>query len=242
MNQPFLPEWNTILTNHFPMYTRLDEKFQEELKNKVKVFINEKTFQGCQGLEITDKVKIIIAAQACILILNRETTYYPKLKTIYIYPSSYFSKNVTVQNGIVSTNTQTRLGESWNSGELVLAWDASIHGATNMFDGHNVVFHEFAHQLDQEDGAADGAPILKNGSSYASWARILGEEYNRLKDKKKRKKKSVLNKYGSTHPAEFFAVASETFFEKPRQLKSKHPELYEELKSYYNVNPIEWMD
>ena len=242
MEKPFLPEWEKILKNYFELYNKLPVNLQEELKNKIKVFLKEKVFYGCQGMEITDKIRIIVAAQACILLLNRQTSFYPKLKTIYIYPTTYFSKNVSYDAGIVTESTQASAGESWNSGELVLAWDASIHGATNTVDGHNVVFHEFAHQLDQEDGFADGAPILKHRSCYASWARVLGEEFERLKDKKKRRKKSVLNKYGATNPAEFFAVASETFFEKPRQLNKRHPELYEELKNYYNVNPIEWMD
>ena len=134
------------------------------------------------------------------------------------------------------------LGESWSSGELVLAWDSVEHGAVNMFDGQNVVYHEFAHQLDQEDGAADGAPILKNRSSYISWGRVLSEEYVKLIKKKKKRRKTVLNKYGATNPAEFFAVSSESFFEKPRQLNKKMPELYAELQSYYQTNPMEWED
>ena len=242
MQQPFLTEWDDILKNHFILYNRLPPVLHEELKNKIKVFLSEKVFHSCQGLEITDKMRIIVAAQACMLLLNRETSYYPKLKTIYIYPTAYFSKHVSSEAGIVTESTRASAGESWSSGELVLSWDASFHGATNIYNGHNVVFHEFAHQLDQEDGVADGAPILKSRSCYASWARILGKEYELLKDKKKRRKKSILNKYGATNPAEFFAVASETFFEKPRQLNKKHPELYEELKNYYNTNPLEWID
>ena len=111
-----------------------------------------------------------------------------------------------------------------------------------MFDGKNVVYHEFAHQLDQEDGVADGAPLLERHSAYASWAAILGEEYEKLIRKKKRHRKTVIRKYGATNPAEFFAVATEAFFEKPRQLDKRHPELYQELKDYYKVDPLEWLD
>ncbi|MCP4219078.1 MAG: zinc-dependent peptidase, partial [bacterium] len=180
--------------------------------------------------------------QACMLLLGRETNFYPKLTTVNIYPSAYVSQGLGGRGGgVVSTEAQPVLGESWNSGELVLSWDSTAHGAHNMFDGHNVVYHEFAHQLDQEDGSADGAPILEGRSSYASWALILGDEYEKLIGKKKRHRKTVLRKYGATHPAEFFAVATEAFFEKPRQLEKKHPDLYEELRNYYKISPLEWL-
>jgi Mlc titration factor MtfA (ptsG expression regulator) len=230
--KPFPHQWEKILDRHFPQYHKLPVPLREELKNKIKVFLHEKKFHGCQGLEVTDTMKVLIAAQACLLLLNRETNFFPRLVTVIVYPSAYVSKN---SGGPV-------FGESWDSGELVLTWDSSLHGATNMFDGKNVVYHEFAHQLDQEDGVADGAPILERRSAYASWAAILGEEYERLIRKKKRHRKTVLRKYGATHPAEFFAVATEAYFEKPRQLNKKHPELYQELKNYYKVDPLEWLD
>lgn len=230
--QPFPGEWETILEKNFPQYQKLPAHLREDLKNKMKVFLHEKKFHGCHDLEITETMKVLIAAQACLLLLNRDTNYFPKLVTVIVYPTAYKSGDF---GGPV-------FGESWNSGELVLSWDSSLHGATNMFDGKNVVFHEFAHQLDQEDGVADGAPILEKRSAYASWATILGEEYETLIKKKKRHRKTVLRKYGATAPAEFFAVATEAFFEKPRQLDKKHPELYQELKSYYKVDPLEWLN
>jgi hypothetical protein len=242
MKNPFPREWENYLKESYTLYSKLPGEFQQDMKNKIKVFLNEKTFFGCEGLEVTDQIRILIAAQACLLILNRRTTFYPKLRSIFVYPTSYLAKRVSVNSGIVTEKTQVTLGESWGSGELVLAWDASVHGAKNMYDSRNVVYHEFAHQLDQEDGVADGAPVLENRSSYASWARVLSREFENLKKEKKRWRKTVMNKYGSTNPAEFFAVASESFFEKPRQLKKKHPELYQELKNYYHTDPIDWMD
>lgn len=231
MEQPAPEHWEDILTQHFPLYEKLPAHLREDLINKIKVFLHEKRFHGCQGLDVTETMKVLIAAQACLLLLNRETNFFPRLLTVNIYPSAYVSKNA---GGPV-------FGESWNSGELVLTWDSSLHGARNMFDGKNVVYHEFAHQLDQEDGAADGAPILDKRSAYRSWAAILGEEYETLIRKKKKHKKTVLQKYGATNPAEFFAVATEAFFEKPRQMDKKHPELYQELKSYYKIDPLEWI-
>jgi Mlc titration factor MtfA (ptsG expression regulator) len=125
---------------------------------------------------------------------------------------------------------------------VVLAWSAVKQGAVNFADGFNVTMHEFAHQLDQEDGTADGAPILEQRSAYASWARIFLKEFQQLKRRAKKRKKSVLSRYGATNPAEFFAVATETFFEKPGQLMSRHPELYGELLGFYKVNPAEWTE
>jgi Mlc titration factor MtfA (ptsG expression regulator) len=124
---------------------------------------------------------------------------------------------------------------------VVLAWDSVQHGAANFADGQNLVIHEFAHQLDQEDGSGDGAPILDGGSSYVAWARVLSQEYERLRKRVGKGKKTVMDAYGASHPAEFFAVASEAFFEKPRQLRSKHPELYDELRKFYQVDPLEWV-
>ena len=230
--EPTPDHWEEILQKHFPQYHKLSLTLRGELKNKIKVFLHEKKFHGCHGLEVSETMKVLIAAQACLLLLNRETNFFPKLVTVIVYPSAYVSKN----------STGPVFGESWNSGELVLTWDSSLHGATNMFDGKNVVYHEFAHQLDQEDGVADGAPLLERRSSYASWAAILSEEYEKLIRKKKRHRKTVMRKYGATNPAEFFAVATEAFFEKPRQLDKRHPELYQELKSYYKVDPLEWLN
>jgi len=240
MDKPFPAAWIAILEEHFSLYPGLTAELQKELRRKILVFLEEKNFVGRQGQEITDQVRVLVAAQACLLLLNRDTNFYPKLSTIYIYPTAYVAKRVSQSGHLVSESTQTTLGESWSTGELVLAWDATVHGAKNTYDGRNVVFHEFAHQLDQEDGAADGAPVLAELSAYASWARVLGEEYERLIRRKKKHRKTVIDKYGATNPAEFFAVISEAFFEKPRQLQKRHPELFEELKSYYNTDPTDW--
>lgn len=226
------PEWIAIIEANVPIYNKLPKELKTQLCGLVNIFLNEKRFEGCGGQEITDEVRVSIAAQACMLLLNRPTKYYPKLKTIYIYPHTYVAKG--------EGNTGARLGESWQNGPVVLAWNSVQGGARNIHDGKNVVFHEFSHRLDQEDGAADGAPILENRSCYKTWAHVLGTEYDALQDKTRRRRKSVINKYGATNPAEFFAVATEAFFEKPIQMNKKQPELYEELKSYYKMDPLNW--
>ena len=236
--QPFPPEWSWIMGKNLPIYARLSELDKAELRGLIQVFLAEKIFEGCGGLEVTDEIKVTIAAQACLLLLHRDTDVYPKLITILVYPSAYVS-NMPQHSpqGVVTEGPQGRLGEAWTTGVVVLSWDDVKLGAADARDGHNVVFHEFAHQLDTEDGSADGAPVLPGRNMYSAWARVLGAEYDELRRVAETGKKSVLDTYGASEPAEFFAVATEAFFEKPVQLKKKHPELYEELKIYYGQDP-----
>jgi Mlc titration factor MtfA (ptsG expression regulator) len=246
----FPAQWTEVLTRRFPLYLRLDIDDQRELKSHIQWFLRRKRFEGCGGLEITDEIRVTIAAQACLLLLHRSRAGYRKLKSILVYPSTYFSENDRAgRGGVVSREESARLGESWLHGTVVLAWDSVKGGASNPFDGHNVVLHEFAHQLDQADGRADGAPVLGRGESftvrraaYSSWARVLSADYKKLKRDASRGRKTVLDTYGATNPAEFFAVATECFFEKPKQLKLKQPELYAELTSFYKQDPLGWGD
>ncbi|WZP00624.1 zinc-dependent peptidase [Isosphaeraceae bacterium EP7] len=234
--RPFPADWEAILRKNVPLDARLDEADRAELRGHIQVFLAEKHFEGCGGLELTDEIKVTIAAQACLLLLHRETDYYRKLITVLVYPAAYQAKSVENLGGgmVLEGGEEGRLGEAWAGGVVVLSWDDVRSGSADLRDGHNVVLHEFAHQLDQEDGVADGAPILEQRGQYVAWARVLGTEYEQLRNSRG---KSVLNRYGATKPAEFFAVATECFFEKPMQLKRKHPELYEELKEYYRQDP-----
>ena len=239
--KPFPQEWKQIIQKNVPLYNRLPDSLKEQLHGFVNVFIAEKKFEGCGGLEITDEIKVTIAAQASMLLLNRKVKYFPKLHTILVYPHTYAAKTVSSDGTVMINGQSVRLGESWQNGPVVLAWDSVTGGTMNIADARNVVLHEFAHQLDQEDGTTDGAPILEHRSGYIAWARVLSKEYETLQRKKKKHRKSVMSKYGATNPAEFFAVATETFFEKSKQMKKKHPELYDELKNYYKLDPVEWL-
>jgi Mlc titration factor MtfA (ptsG expression regulator) len=240
MSRSIPDDWQAMTEKNVPLYKRLPEEMKQQLHGLVNVFLAEKKFIGCGGQEITDEVKVTIAAQACMLLLNRKPRFFPRLKTIYVYPHTYVTQGVIHDGGIVIEGQSVRLGESWQHGPVVLAWDSITGGARNVQDGQNVVLHEFAHQLDQEDGSADGAPILENHSSYRNWAAVLSEEYDNLRDSAEQHRGSVLNPYGATNPAEFFAVATEAFFEKPKQMHSRCPDLYEELKKYYHVDPLQW--
>lgn len=231
---PFPPEWLAIIEQNLPPYNKISAEMQRQIHGYTQEFLFDKSFEGCGGLELTDEIKVTIAAQASLLLLNRKVRSYPKLFSVLVYPSTYVVKNDGAEDSV-------RLGESWRTGAVVLAWDSVKHGAANFADGHNLVIHEFAHQLDQEDGSGDGAPILAGSSSYTVWAQVLSQEYERLQRRVEKGNKTVMDAYGATHPAEFFAVASETFFEKPKQLRRKHPDLFNELQKFYQVDPQEWV-
>ncbi len=237
-SQPFPPEWLAFVERNVPYYRYLTSDERAELRGHIQVFLHEKRFEGCEGLAITDEIRVTIAAQACILLLHRKTDYFPLMKTIFVYPRAYFaSASRRLPGGLVQENVQTRLGESWQRGPIVLAWDNVLKSARDPDDGHNVVFHEFAHELDSEFGRMDGAPQLPSNTMYTAWARVLSHEYRRLLDALETGQQHLINAYGATNPAEFFAVVTELFFEKPMALKSRHPELYEQFRLFYQQDP-----
>lgn len=240
MAEPFPEGWSTLIETHVPHVKFLDAETRAWLEDLIQVFVAEKQFDGAAGLEVTDEMRVTIAAQACTLLLgDDETQVYPNLARIVIYPEAYVAKRQTAEGMVVVESAEVRLGESWDHGVVVLAWSAVKHGARNVCDGHNVVYHEFAHQLDQEFGDADGAPALPEGMSYGAWSKALGREFAILKEGEEDGRKTLLDHYGATNPAEFFAVATEAFFEKPVQMKLKKPELYAQLAAFYRQDPAD---
>ncbi len=236
--RPFPAAWRAIVDRNVPYAALLPPADRDELDGHIQVFLAEKQFEGCNGLEITDEIRVTIAAQACILLLHRQTDDFSKLVSILVYPSAYVaSEGRRLGGGLMSDDPQVRLGESWVTGVVVLAWDNVRASAGDIHDGHNVVLHEFAHQLDQESGASDGAPLLPRRSMYVAWARVLGHDFEQLVRDAEHRHRTLIDAYGATNPAEFFAVATETFFEKPRQLKEKFPELYGQLQGFYQQDP-----
>jgi len=239
-NKEFTPEWLDVLNRNVGYYRRLPEADRKELQKHILIFIGEKRFEGCGGLEIDDEIKVTIAAQACILLLHRQTDYYPGLHSILVYPRAYVVQEQRhVGGGVFVEGTNIRLGESWRRGSVVLSWDDVRKGAADVHDGQNIVFHEFAHQLDSSQGKGDSSEVIRSRSKYIAWARVLGKDYERLRRDAGRNRRTLLNAYGATNPAEFFAVATESFFERPRELRKLHPELYAELRDFYHQDPAE---
>lgn len=204
----------------------------------MQVFIAEKHFEGCAGLNITDEIRVTIASQACLLQLHRDGDCYPGLHTILVYPHAYVAAGARPQpDGTITESPQARLGESWTRGSVVLSWDDVLRGASDIHDGQNVVLHEFAHQLDAQSGSANGAPPLPQRSMYVAWARALSSSYQSLADDLAHHHRTLLGDYAATNPAEFFAVSTENFFERPVQLAKRRPELYEQLALFYKQDP-----
>ncbi len=236
--KPFPEAWLRILERNVPYYRLLPEADRRELRDRIRIFVAEKGFEGCGGQRITDEVRVTVAAHACILLLHRDTDVYPDLRTILVYPHAYLVPGaLRREGGLVTAGPQVRLGESWAHGAVVLSWDDVIRGASDIHDGRNLVLHEFAHQLDNEAGLADGAPRLPERSMYVAWARVLGHEYRDLLDRLENHRPAFLDDYAATNPAEFFAVVTEFFFERSVTLRRLHPELYAQLQLFYRQDP-----
>jgi Mlc titration factor MtfA (ptsG expression regulator) len=238
----FPSAWDGILERNFPLYRSLPTNDRSELRQHMLIFLAEKHFEGCAGQEITDEIRVTIAAQACILLLHRRTDYYPGLYSVLVYPHAYFAeRRERDASGMVTEGLEERLGEAWSHGSVVLSWDNVLAEAADFRSGRNVVFHEFAHQLDYEDGSrANGTVQMPSRSMYANWALTFDREFRRLRTEAAQGLPTLLDQYGTKDPAEFFAVTTEAFFTQPAALKEKHSALYEELKLYYQQDPVQW--
>lgn len=238
---PFPPAWKKILVQNVAYYGMLKAEERAKLHALIQVFVAEKYWEGAGGLELTDEIRVTIAAQACLLLLGLPHNYYRNVQSIIVYPStvtpprrkrSFFESSPTSVEA-----PQPILGQAFKGGPVILCWDAGLRGGRNSQDGHNLVYHEFAHKLDMLDGAADGTPPLRDRAEYRDWVRVCSEEFLRLKKDAKKGKKSFLRSYGAVNEAEFFAVATEQFFEQPQKMVEHAPELYRVLKEYYRQDP-----
>lgn len=289
--RPFPDAWRHILEKTVPLYRRLPRADREELHGHVHVFLHEKRFEGCAGLPVTDEIRLTIAAQACVLLLHRDTDYFPGLSSILIYPTTYVAPVVRHEGAIVSEYQEERSGETWDQGSLVLSWDGvtgavapappseedgeprqrsgngrsrdrPLHeefvqttesdGTSNRSAGeteddvelvpaYNVVLHEFAHQLDLENGELDGTPRLNSPEQYLSWARVFDAAMKQLAEEIESGVEPVLDDYGLGNEAEFFAIVTESFFETPFALLEEYPDVYRELERYYCQDPAGWV-
>jgi MtfA peptidase len=233
---PFPDEWRPWL-EELPFYQGLDDEERSGLHDITRVLVAEKTWEGCGGLTITEEMKVVIAAQAALLLLNIEHDFYRRAQSILVYPSAYDTGRPEMNEGGIFGDEGANEGEAWYGGPVILNWNAVKYGVDDQKDAQNLVLHEFAHKLDMMDGYVDGTPPLAHREDYPEWTRVMTEEYDALRGKARKRKRSVLNPYGATNEAEFFAVATESFFEKPLQMEKRHAELYGLLKAYYRQDP-----
>lgn len=232
----FTDEDREHLKKHVRALDGMPSDLRERLEKITLVLIAEKNFEACGGLkEVTREMKVVIMAQAAFLLLGRKHDFFPKLRSILVYPEAYRGRD---RDG--KEEEGGRLGESWDSGTVVLSWKSVQRGGENPEDGLNVVIHEFAHQLDQANQHADGLPELPQSQPVGRWATIFSKAYETFCDDVEDGRRTVMDPYGATNPAEFFAVASETFFEKPRQLRIDEPALFDQLAEYYGLDPSAW--
>lgn len=242
LEEPFPAAWRRVLAKNFPIYRRMPADLQLQLRQRIKLFLHQKQFTGCAGLSITDEIRVSIAASACLLILNRATDVYAGLRYILVYPNAFLVEQEDVDSaGLVTVKPKGLLGQSWSNGKIILSWEDVLKGNREFHDGSNVALHEFAHQLDNETGSTNGVPVLSSTKDYEHWASVLKAEFEALRQAVFQGDPTLINAYGATAPAEFFAVVTEVFFEQPKQLAEQHPALFKELKTYYRVDPSDWL-
>jgi Mlc titration factor MtfA (ptsG expression regulator) len=229
-----------IIERNVVQYRGMPAPLREQLQRLVKHFLHEKTFVGCAGLEVTEEMRVTIAAQACLLLLNRTTEVYPGLHAVLVYPGAFLVPRKQVDGGVVTETRQDLLGESWGDGRVILSWDHVRRAGHDPEGAQNVVLHEFAHQLDSESGSTNGAPLLGSAERYQRWSETLARDFAQLQRDTWWGYRDVLDPYGASSPAEFFAVATESFFEQPHALAARHPELYAEFGRYFRVDPRDW--
>ncbi len=234
------PEHIGILIKNVSIYSLLPDELREELHGRINIFLDEKEFLGRGGLKITDEIRMTVAGNACLLLLGQEKRRFPGFTSILVYPDTYVAKQVKYDGLVQVIDDSIRSGESWHRGPVVLSWADVMRGSLDHTEGHNVVLHEFAHKLDEENSIVDGLPVLRDNADYAQWADVLNKEYESFLIRVEKGTNSVIDEYGATSPPEFFAVATESFFEKPVQMKSKLPDLYQQLEKFYGLDPASW--
>ena len=237
----FPAAWRSVLRHRVPLYARLPADQQLRLRQDILVFLAEKPFLGCAGLHVTDEMRVMVAAFACMLLLGARRDYYPELQRVLLYPGAFAAQEHQVSSdGVHSEVVRGLAGQSWVQGQVLLSWADVQQGAADPVDGSNVVIHEFAHQLDQSKGYANGAPPLKSRQAYRCWSSVMQTEFDALRQRLADGEEGLIGAYAATDPAEFFAVCSELFFERAAELATQHPLLFDELKTYYQINPLSW--
>jgi Mlc titration factor MtfA (ptsG expression regulator) len=241
LETPFPSSWETLLEKNVFHFRRLNEDERKELRALVQIFIAEKNWEGCGGLELTDEILTTVAAEACLMILALPHDLYKNVKTILIYPSTVAPP--VRKTGVFELVTSPvmpanpLLGEAFHGGPIILAWDYAKQTARHPETGHNVVYHEFAHKLDMLDGHADGTPPLGDREHYREWVTICAREFLSLREATAHGHPTFLDAYGATNEAEFFAVITEQFFDQPAKMEKRHPDLYRILRNFYHQDP-----
>lgn len=236
---PFPGAWREILDRNVPYQRDLPALYRDRLLRSVQILLAEKNFEGCQGLEMTDEIRVTIAGHAACLLLGHDFDYFPKLKSVLVYPSIFLAGGPELEpDGTYYEAEDEHAGQSWDLGVVILAWDEVLRGGRGVADAYNVVLHEFAHQLDAEVTGMDGWPDLDTAAMVDRWSDVMQRNYTRIQRDYRRGRRTTLDPYALENPAEFFAVATETFFEAPVMLQTRAPDLYALLRDFYQFDPV----
>jgi Mlc titration factor MtfA (ptsG expression regulator) len=232
--EPFPAAWESLLERCCTLWGILSETERAKLRDDLRIFMAEVNWEPCGGPEITEEMRVLVAAQACLLTLGHLVDDLLAVKTVLLYPSSYRAPEQTMDEaGIVTEEMDDRQGEAWDAGTVVLSWK-DVRNDARRLDGWNLVLHEFAHQIDLLHRLEFRDPPCRGGAAFRRWNAVMRREFTALSALRRDR---VLDAYGAEDEAEFFAVATEAFFERPSDLLKVHPELYEALSTYYRQNP-----
>ncbi len=236
---PFPEQWQTLLNADMAHWRWLDDNERDHLGCLIKGFLFDKGFEWVDGLEESDEIKVLVAASACLLIMGLEQAYYRDVTSIIMYPTQTTQKGhrgSPEAAGLATDAIVPILGEAMLHGPILIAWDSAKRSAAHANTGHNVIYHEFAHKIDMADGSADGRPPMAK-TQRDRWEEVCRREYEALRDGTN--DEPFLNTYGAVNPAEFFAVATEFFFDRPIAMEVREQELYQVLSEFYNQDPAE---
>ncbi len=239
---PFPDRWQGFIDRNLRHARHLPEGWRQRYLDRIRIMVAEKNWEGGNQLEVTDEMKVTVSALACVLIAAVEEEYcWDGVQSIIIFPGAYrWPTRHDRESGIVDEGVEMT-GESWQRGPIVLSWEHVLDGGLNRADGVNLVFHEFAHHLDGLDGEMEGTPLLDGRASYRAWYRVTEGEFHRLAQQAERGEATLLDSYGASDPAEFFAVSTECFFERPHEMRRRHGTLYDLLCGFYRQDPSDWL-
>lgn len=241
LRRPVPADWAPLLQRYVPLFECLPAEVRARVLALTQLFVSERPFVGCNGLQVTETMKVVIAAQAALLVVNRPGVplhnFYDELRSVLVYPTPFIVREQHHHDGLVSERRTTLSGQAWEMHRIILSWEDIEHRDRA---GYNVVLHEFAHYLDMEDEVMDGAPALGSRAAYRQWSETLRREYDALQADLAAQRPTLLDPYAASEPAEFFAVATEVFFERPQELAQRHAGLYEQLRTYYRLDPAAW--
>jgi len=230
----FSDTWRSVLDANMAHWTYLDDDERERLGERAVALLASLRWEAARGFELNDEITMLVAAEASLIALERPADSFREVRTVVVHPTTMVMTGQHSQvQGVASDDPMPIIGQANPFGPVLIAWDAAQFAARHPEEGNNVVFHEFAHKLDMLTGSANGTPPMDDADQEQRWVAVCTDAYERVVEGRSK----VLRSYAGVNPAEFFAVATEVFFDTPRQLAHHEPALYDELAGWYRQDP-----